>query len=427
MIISETFAVKGNVLYTSSPQRFTVADQSYVVCQEGAVVGVFGELPAAFAGIEVRDVGDALVIPGLVDLHLHAPQFAFRGLGMDLELLEWLDTITFPEESRYSDMAYAEKAYRLFVDELKKGATTRASVFATVHVPATLLLMDMLEASGLATLVGKVNMDRNSPDSLREESAALSLAETRNWLAACQGRYERTGPILTPRFIPSCTDELMRGLAEIQAEDCLPVQSHLSENLSEIEWVKELCPESGGYADAYRQLGMFGGNGCPTIMAHCVHPQAGELEMMKQKGVYVAHCPNSNANLSSGVAPMRRYLDEGIHVGLGTDIAGGFSSSIFRVMSDAIQHSKLRWRMMDDSLRPLTVPEAFYLGTKGGGSFFGKVGSFEEGYEFDAVILDDKTLPSPNELTSTQRLERVIYLSDDRNVVGKYVKGTRIF
>ncbi|MFR9190595.1 MAG: amidohydrolase family protein, partial [Anaerotruncus massiliensis (ex Togo et al. 2019)] len=147
-------------------------------------------------------------------------------------------------------------------------------------------------------------------------------------------------------------------------------------------------PWSGCYGGAYDRFGLFGGD-APTIMAHCVHSTGEEIDLMQARGVFIAHCAQSNTNLASGVAPVRAYLDRGMKVGLGTDIAGGFSLSVFRAMADAVQASKLRWRLLDDSLRPLTVPEAFYLGTKGGGEFFGKVGSFEEGYEFDAVVLDD--------------------------------------
>ena len=423
----KSFALRGDILYSESPQRIRSAPGSYLVCEEGRVAGVFSQLPERYAGLPVEDFGGRLIIPGLADLHLHAPQYAFRGLGMDLELLDWLDTHTFPEESKYADLEYADRAYTMFADALHRSATTRACVFATIHLPATKLLMEKLEAAGVRAMVGKVNMDRNSPDSLREENAARSLADTERWLEECGG-FERVSPILTPRFIPSCTDELMRGLADIQRRTGLPVQSHLSENLSEIAWVKELCPESAGYADAYARFGLLGGEGCPTVMAHCVHLTDEEMELLAGRGVWVAHCPQSNTNLSSGVAPVRVFLDRGVRAGLGSDIAGGHCLSILRAMADAVQVSKLRWRLLDDSLRPLTVPEAFYLGTAGGGSFFGKVGSFEEGYAFDAVVLDEGEPPPPQPLEPQERLERLLYLtSDDRCVAAKYVEGEKLF
>ena len=394
MLMEKNFALKGQIVYSKSPQEWATYPNSYLVCRDGLVEGVYPTLPEQFQGIPVEDVGDNLVIPGLVDLHLHAPQYAYRALGMDLELLDWLNTHTFPEEAKYNDLAYAQKAYGMFTAAMVAGATTRASIFATMHVPATLLLMDMLEDSGLVTLVGKVNMDRNSIERLTEKDAAISLEDTRKWLAETEQKYSRTRPILTPRFIPSCSDALMEGISRLQKETGLPVQSHLSENPSEVEWVKELCPQAQSYADAYARFGLFGG-AVPTIMAHCVYPHGNELELLRDNQVMVAHCPNSNTNLSSGIAPVRLYLEQGIRTGLGTDIAGGFSASIFRTMSDAIQVSKLYWRLVDDSKQPLTAQEAFYMGTKGGGQFFGKVGSFEKGYEFDAVVLDDSPLPCP--------------------------------
>lgn len=421
----KSFALKGNIIYTPDARRMLCAPNSYLVCQDGRVAGVFSSLPEKYSGIHRIDHGDRLIIPGLVDLHLHAPQFSFRGLGMDLELLDWLNTNTFPEESKFADLEYAQKAYRIFTAALAASATTRACIFATVHPRATLLLMELLEQTGIRAMVGKVNMDRNCPDYLREQDATHSLADTREWLAVCREQYKNITPILTPRFIPTCSDRLMEGLGELQRETGLAVQSHLSENRSEIAWVNELCPQANCYGAAYDQFGLFGGS-CPTVMAHCVYPSAQELALLKQRGVFVAHCPQSNTNLSSGIAPVRTFLMQGIPVGLGTDVAGGHSLSMLRTMADAVQVSKLRWRLVDSELAPLSITEAFYLGTKGGGAFFGKVGSFEEGYEFDAVVLDDRALPYPQTLTPTQRLERMVYLSDDRHIIEKYAAGVQV-
>ncbi len=419
------FIIKGHVCFMKEAKTLEVVENAYLVCLDGRCEGVFRELPEIYKDLPVTDYDDRLIIPGLVDLHVHAPQYSFRGLGMDLELLEWLNQNTFPEEAKYKDMDYADKAYDYFVEDLRQGAVTRACIFATIHNEATILLMDKLEAAGLCTMVGKVNMDRNSPAELCEKSAKISAEDTVQWIERVKGRYQKTKPILTPRFIPSCTDELMAGLQEIQKKYQLPVQSHLSENQSEIEWVKELCKEAEFYGDAYDRFGMFG-RGCPTIMAHCVYSTDEEIERMKENGVYIAHCPQSNTNLTSGIASVRRYLDEGMNIGLGSDVAGGSVTSIFRAMADAVQVSKLRWRLFDESLKPLTVWEAFYMGTKGGGSFFGKVGSFEKGYEFDAVVLDDSRLKHPQPLTIKQRLERVIYLSDEREIYDKYVQGKKL-
>ena len=204
------------------------------------------------------------------------------------------------------------------------------------------------------------------------------------------------------------------------------MQSHLSENFGEISWVQELCPDSAFYGDAYDQFGLFGKE-CKTVMAHCVHSDEREIERMKENGVFIAHCPESNMNLSSGAAPVRTYLDRKLNVGIGSDVAGGATENLFTAMAHAIQASKLRWRLLDDSLKPLTAPEVFYMATKGGGAFFGQVGSFEPGYEADIVVLDDTRLKHPQELTVQQRLERMIYFSDEREIYAKYVAGTKLF
>lgn len=421
----KNYVLKGHICYSETPSGLRTMESGYLVCAGGRSAGVWKELPEIYANLPLTDYGDRLIIPGLTDLHIHAPQYPFRGLGMDLELLDWLNTRAFPEEAKYRDGEYAQKAYSIFADRMRHSATTRACIFATMHREATEILMDRMEATGLKTMVGKVNMDRNSPDYLKEEGAEQSAEETRRWLRDIKGHYRNTEPILTPRFIPSCSDELMKKLKEIQEEYRLPVQSHLSENQGEIAWVQKLCPWSEFYGDAYDRFGLFGGE-TKTVMAHCVWPTEEEMERMKERDVYIAHCPESNTNLSSGIAPVREYLDRGIKAGLGSDVAAGTGESVFRAMAEAIKVSKLRWRLMDESRKPLTLEEAFYLGTKGGGSFFGKVGSFEEGYELDAVVLDDTLLAHPQPLTVKERLERMVYLSDERHIAAKYVAGTKV-
>ena len=415
------FIMKGNIIFSKDKSELNVQKHAYLVCVDGLCAGVFETLPEKYQDLPCEDYEDCLIIPGMTDLHVHAPQYSYRGLGMDMELIDWLNAHAFPEESKFTDLEYAKRAYSIFVNDLVKSTTTRACIFATLHKEATLLLMELLEDSGMKAYVGKVNMDRNSPDILREESVEEASKITEQWILEAE-RFDNVRQILTPRFIPSCSDELMREISRLQKKYELPMQSHLSENLGEIEWVKELCPDSKFYGDAYDQFELFGGE-CPTIMAHCVHSSEEEIALMKEKNVFVAHCPQSNTNIASGIAPIRIYLDKDMKVGLGSDVAGGAHLSIMRAMTDAIQCSKLRWRMYDQSLKPLNFEEAFYLATKGGGEFFGKVGSFEEGYEFDALVLDDENLPHPQELTLKERIERIVYLGDDRNVKSKYVAG----
>ena len=430
--MNNSFILKGNICHTKNPKELDLHENSYVVCVDGVSKGIFKEVPTEYKDLEVVDCGDKLIFPGMIDLHVHAPQFAFRGMCMDLELMDWLNQYTFPEEEKYENLEYAKKAYAMFVDALKKGATTRGSIFATRHRLATELLMELMEESGLVSYVGKVNMDREASEALTESSAEMSAYETFGWLNAIKDKFENTKPILTPRFIPCCTDKLMEELREIQMAYGIPVQSHLSESKGEIDFVKFLRPNNLFYGEAYNDYDLFGKNDdintdVKTIMAHCVWSTDEEVELMLKNGVYVAHCPASNMNLTSGIAPIRKYLDKGMNIGLGSDVAGGHSDSIFRAITDAIQVSKMYFRLVDEGCKPLIFAEAFYLATKGGGSFFGKVGSFEEGYEFDAVVLDDSVLAHPQKLNLAERMERAVYLGLDEKAVSlKFVAGRKI-
>ena len=430
--MNRSFVLKGNICQTKTTDALDLHENAYAVCVDGVSMGVFDVLPQEYESLPLYDYGDALIFPGMVDLHIHAPQYPFRGMCMDLELMDWLNQYTFPEEEKYEDLSYAETAYGMFVDALKNSATTRACIFATRHRPATELLMGMMEESGLVSYVGKVNMDREASEALTEESAEISAYTTFGWINSVKDKYKNTMPILTPRFIPCCTDQLMEELRQIQMAYGIPVQSHLSESKGEIEFVKFLRPEDPFYGDSYNDYDLFGKNDdnntdVKTIMAHCVWSTEPEVELMHKNGVFVAHCPASNMNLTSGIAPIRRYLDRGLRIGLGSDVASAPSESIFRAMTDAIQVSKLYFRMVDESLKPLVFPEVFYLATKGGGAFFGKVGSFEEGYEFDAVVLDDSVLRHPQPLNLAERMERAVYLGlDDKKLVAKFVAGRKI-
>lgn len=419
----KSFVIKGTICYSRSTRELAVHENSYAVCVDGLSQGVFSELPPEFSHLPVLDYGDALIVPGMVDLHIHAPQYTFRGTGMDMELMDWLQQQAFPEEARFENLEYAEQAYEIFARQLKTSATTRAVIFASRHTPATQILMEKMEKTGIVSFVGKVNMDQNAPAPLVEESAESSVQATRQWLEQVAGKFERTKPILTPRFIPSCSRTLLEKLAQIRREGDLPVQSHLSENPEEIAFVKELFPEEPSYGHCYARYGLLQ----DSIMAHCVYSSPEEVALMKEKGVFVAHCPASNTNLSSGIAPIRAYLDGGLRVGLGSDVAGGHTESMFRAITDAIQVSKLYWRLVDSNSKPLCFAEGFYLATLGGGAYFGKVGSFAPGYEFDALVLDEAAMPRWGQPTPLQRLEQYAYLEQGgRCLRAKFVQGRQI-
>ncbi len=412
---------KANILFTKEKSRFEILENGYIAVDDnGCVIGVAKDLASIDGeGAEIIDFGDRLLIPAMNDLHVHAPQYRNQGIAMDLELLPWLENYTFPEEMKYADTAYAERMYRRFVRDLWRFGTMRSCVFATIHTESTRLLMNIFEEAGMGALVGKVGMNRNCPEGLSE--SVESYIEGMEALMKEKGK-SLVGTIITPRFVPTCTPEMLRACGELAAKYHLPVQSHLSENKDEIAWVAELEPESTCYGDAYNRYGLFGQT--PTIMAHCVWSEGNEVELMKRNNVMVAHCPTSNFNVASGMAPIRRYLNEGLRVGLGSDISGGHDLSIFRMMVYAIQVSKMHYQQ-DHNLPFLTLSEAFWMATKSAGSFFGRVGSFEPGYEFDALVIDDRDLNHDN-YTLLERIERYIYLGDDRQIVHRFCRGKEV-
>ena len=434
---------KAHILFTKEKNRFEVLENGYVaVDADGRVTGVSADL-ASLGGedAEVVDLGDRLLIPAMNDMHVHAPQYRNQGIAMDLELLPWLQNYTFPEEMKYADTGYAERMYRRFVRDLWRFGTMRSCVFATIHTESTRLLMRLFQEAGMGALVGKVGMNRNCPEELSEsveemvqgyeslinEELRIKNEEFSGKLKDKAAQREKNEeplvrPIVTPRFVPSCTPEMLRACGELAAKYQLPVQSHLSENKDEITLVQTLEPGSTSYGDAYDRYGLFGQT--PTVMAHCVFTEGEELELMKRRGVMVAHCPTSNLNVTTGIAPVRQFLDEGVRVGLGSDISGGHDLSIFRVMVYAIQVSKLHYQR-DHSRSFLTLSEAFWLATKSAGSFFGRVGSFEPGYEFDALVIDDRDL-NHDHYSLLERLERFIYLGDDRQIERRFCRGKEI-
>ena len=413
---------RANILFTKEKDRFEVLERGYIAVEDGRVTGVATNLQELDCeGAEITDFGDKLLIPAMNDMHVHAPQVHNQGVAMDLELLPWLQNYTFPEESKYADVEYAERMYRRFLHTQWLFGTMRSVVFGTVHTESTRKLMQLYQEAGMGAMVGKVAMNRNCPEALCED-VETAIEGNEQLIAEFNKPDALVRPIITPRFVPSCTPALLKACGELAKKYQLPVQSHLSENTSEIAWVAELEPESKSYGDAYNRYGLFGQT--PTIMAHCVWTRGNELELMKQNEVMVAHCPTSNFNLSSGMAPIRTLLDEGVHIGLGSDISGGHDLNMFRMLVYAIQVSKMHYQL-DHSKPFLTLPEVFWIATKSAGSFFGKVGSFEPGYDFDALVIDDAVL-YPAEYSLTHRLERFIYLGDDRQIVHRFCRGQEI-
>lgn len=415
-----TMIIKGNFLYTPAIDRLEVRENAWLRVRDGKVEGIYDECPQSDEGEEIVDYGTAIVIPAFNDVHIHAPQLINRGVGFDKELLPWLETYTFPVEARYSDLTFAQRSYKLFLNRMWAIGSLRFSAFATLHKDATWMLMELTERSGLSAYIGKVNMDRNSPPILIEDTEA-SLAETEELIVRSREELSHVRYILTPRFVPSVTGKLMTGLGLLGEKYDLPVQSHLSENKGEIEWVHSLHPDIPTYTQVYDAFGLLRPG--QTIMAHSIHLSEAEKDLLAEKKILLAHCAQSNADLSSGIMPLRRNLNRGLSCCVASDIAGSHTPDMNRHIAMTVEVSKLNW-MYDPEAAPLMLPEALYLATKASGAFFGKVGSFEPGYDFDALVIETDEMDGMLEHTPFEKLEQYIYDGNDRNIIARYGRGT---
>lgn len=411
--------LKGHIVHAPALGELEIIENGYLVLEDGVIAGIYSQLPDEHADGEMHDYGDKLILQSFADMHLHAPQYPMLGMGMDLPLLDWLNTYTFDVESRFADTDFARKVYARLARELITNGTTRVCMFSSLHTDATWVLMEELEKAGVTGYVGKVNMDRNSKEGVYQETTEESVSETIRWLDGC--RFEHVKPILTPRFTPSCTDELMAELGRIKAERGLYVQSHLSENKAEIAWVRELHPDCERYWESYDKFGLWDDH---TVMAHCVHSDAAERRAMREHNVLAVHCGDSNINVSSGICPVRQLLNEGVWVVLGSDIAGGQQLPMYRVITTSIRSSKVR-QIMDDWKTPfLTVPEGYYLGTTSGHKYFGGGDGFVVGDALHAIVVDDSDFPLPvRTLSINERFERALYMMEQRSIVSVWSDG----
>ncbi|GKX30020.1 guanine deaminase [Vallitalea longa] len=411
-------ALKGHIIYTKVKDTFEVHENSYIVIDNKKVVGIFKELPDIYKDISIIDYGhNAIIIPSFIDLHIHAPQYLQMGIGLDLELIEWLQQYTYRNESLFSDVDYAKKIYPTFVDNLYNEGTLRSCIFATIHNESNKILLDELKKKKLSAYVGKVNMNQNAPNDLLQ-SAECSYEETKSFIDYFT--EDLIKPIITPRFAPCCTSELLAKLGKLSMKQELPVQTHLAENKKEVEWVKSLFPDSKNYSDVYKKYNLYGNQ--KTLLAHSIYLSDEEVAMASNNdNVYLVHCPDSNGNLTSGIMPVTNYLDKGIKVGLGSDIGAGHKMSMPSTITSAVQYSKLRHVFRNEE-RVLSLSEAFYLATNVNGSFFGKVGSFEKDNFFDALVIRDPD-PLVNYLKPIEKLQRFLYNASSNSIVERYLEG----
>ncbi|KAI0082846.1 guanine deaminase [Panus rudis PR-1116 ss-1] len=417
------------------------------------------------------------IMPGLIDTHTHAPQVPNIGSGQQHELLDWLAEVTFPMEARFKDPVFARETYTTVVRRIVDCGTTTCCYYGTLHLGGTKILADIVHASGQRAFVGKCNMDRHSPEYYVEPSPEVSVAATRELISYIRSltrdhKSALVQPIVTPRFAISCTPELLSSLGDlVKSDPSLAIQTHISENESEIKFTKSLFPPSvlpkeakverttyAGVYDAYRLLREN------TILAHAVHLEDDEIELIRKRKTGISHCPTSNFNLRSGCAKVGMLLDKGIKVGLGTDVSGGFSPSILTAIQHASMCSKVV-ALMDPlsqtapvgfTSRQLPVPTLLYLATLGGASLCNledKIGSITPGKSFDALLVSvrsDAGNPAiwgadwdervgvrgsggePGDeggrgKSDTEELEglleRFLFCGDDRNIRRVYVQG----
>ncbi|MGV3650380.1 MAG: guanine deaminase [Devosia sp.] len=437
--------VRGTFFHAPRADGFAcLADTLLVIDDEGRIADVLRPGSSEHAALASDDSGRVMslpsgnvMLPGFVDCHVHAPQFPQLGLALDVPLETWLMRYTFPLEARYADLDFAARAYGQLVDDLLAGGTTTALYFATVHVPATRLLADLCITKGQRALIGKVAMDLDTcPDFYRDADAADAVAGTRaiiGYIRAHPGNDEgRVLPVVTPRFIPACTDEALEGLGRLAAETGAHVQTHCSES----DWAHGYVRDRHGMSDA-ESLDRFGLLGRRSIVAHANFLSDGDMDLLVQRGAGVAHCAHSNAYFANAVFPLRRALEKGLHVGLGTDISGGPSAS----MLDAQRMTVAASRMLEDGVDArlpagergrkdsrVDMVTAFHLATAGGAEALDlPVGSFEIGRKFDAIIIDTEAAEGTIRLFDRTEpadvLAGVLYQASRANIAYVWVDG----
>lgn len=422
---------RAHLLDAPEPGRLrSVSDGALVVDVSGRItdVGAFPVLAPQHVGIEIRDLRPHWILPGLIDLHVHLPQY--ESVAMDgLELLPWLDTHIFPAEARFADAGLAQKAARRFFGDLLSLGTTTAVVYSTIHQKATDAAFREAESCGIRAVIGKVMMDRNAPEALSEDTQT-SLQQSDELIQQWHGKADgRLMYALAPRFAPMCTPALMRGAGDLSERTGAYIQTHLAENLNEIAWVRQLFPECANYTDVYRRHGLLNSR---TLLGHGIHLDASEREMIRAAGATIVHCPSSNAFLESGAMPLRRWWDEGLSIGLGTDVAGGPTLSMWNEMAMTCMVSKLRFALLDEANATVKPTEAFHLATAAAAQGLGlkdRIGSLDKGMDADFIVVDPRlTDPAERAEDSADRvLSRLIYRADARMVRATFVRGKQCF
>ncbi|MAD87964.1 MAG: guanine deaminase [Deltaproteobacteria bacterium] len=451
LIMTTSLAFYGPLIHSLGPDKVEIVDQALVVVQDGKISTLRKDVPrdqveSVFSSLNLNsDVklrylsrGEFL-IPGFVDTHNHAPQWAMRGLGRGLHILEWLDQVTFPNEAKFKDPDYARRIYSDCVDGFIQQGITTVSYYGSLHGEATKILAEICLAKGQRAFVGKCNMDRNAPDYYRDMDTEESLRVTEDCIAHIRSidpKADLVTPILTPRFAICCNNDLLTGLGEIASRNPdLPIQTHFNEAEQEINSTLGLFPEFTNEADLYEHFGLLSRK---SILAHCTHMTDYEMTKLRELDCGVAHCPIANTTVGGGfmAAPIREFLRRGIKVGLGTDSGGGFSSSILDAMRQAFIVSNAKELMTKGKDPSLSLEECFYMATLGGARVCcldEQVGNFEVGKQFDALVVS--TVKQKRSLVNTMTedgdslrmtFEKFLMSGDDRNITEVYARGRLI-
>lgn len=400
-------------------------DDGVLLIEAGRIlnVGPAEEILANVAAdVPLLEYPDALILPGFVDTHIHYPQTEMIAAYGE-QLLQWLNTYTFPVEQRFSDPDYAREIADRFLDELLRNGTTTALVFGTVHKTSVDSFFEACEARNLRMIAGKVMMDRNAPDYLLDSAESGyqdSKALIEKWHDKGRLRYA-----VTPRFAPTSTPEQLQQAGHLLREHPgVYLHTHMSENADEVVWVEELFPHSDHYLHTYDEAGLLGPR---SVFAHCIHMTDDEWGRLAESRSNIAFCPTSNLFLGSGLFNLKRAVEADISVGLGTDVGAGTSFSLIQTMGEAYKVLQLR----GEKLTPL---KAFYLATLGGARTLDMadlIGNFEPGKEADFIVLDKASTPLMRFRTAQckdllELLFVIAVLGDDRTVRATYAAGTQV-
>ena len=445
-------AVRGAMLHAPAAGAIEILENALIaVDNTGQIAAVTSPGEPDYDKLEqtARDAGkleqlsaEEYLLPGLVDTHVHAPQWPQLGKALDRPLDVWLQKYTFPLEARYADLEFAERVYENLVHTLIANGTTTAMYYATIHLEASKRLAQICLRKGQRALVGKITMDNpeQCPDYYRDASTRQGLDDTENFIEQVRGlpgnSNELVLPVVTPRFIPSCTDEMLQGLGEITRRADCHVQTHCSEG----DWEHAFVLDRYGKTDTL-SLDGFGLLTPQTVLAHCNFVDDADMRVIKEAKTGIAHCPLANLYFSNAVFPVRKALDKGLQLGLGTDIAGGANPSILHNCQMAVTASRAREDGVSQNLGPdergtsgarIDFREAFWMATAGGGEALGlKVGKFVEGYAFDAIVVGTD-VPDSNLIiweqmdTGDDVLQKIIYNAERQNIKQVWVQGKQV-